>query len=369
MRFVISEDYKNLLVHFSRELCASGRTGMDNDNDELELSFETVLSNPLTLEVLRQYMSREQHVYPLDFHLDVETYKKRTLSPMEKAQEARYIFHRYFVVKRVKIKKKRPIRKVPVAMVPVVNDQVIIETIQKQLQKPTLGMFNQAQDIVLKHLKDVVFVSFQKSLTYKQIIEELNASQITHEKEKAAKKLEIMSASLQERKELSVNKPHVSTNKIMVSARRSSIESLHYGLDPNLKICTLEDMVEDQELMSKLVQFSKREYSEENILFWTEVREYIKLPEHLIKQRAQDIYVTYVKSGAQFEVPIDGVTRNTIKGQLDKPTIVLFERAQNMVFEFIRGDSYKRFLNSDIYASTMYRRAAERLASKGCLCC
>lgn len=94
----------------------------------------------------------------------------------------------------------------------------------------------------------------------------------------------------------------------------------------------------------------KKEFSAENIYFWTACERYRKLPhgnERVVE--AERIYQRHLSVGAPEAVNVDAHGRQCTEQCLQDPTSTLFDQAQKQIFNLMKFDSYPRFLKSDIY--------------------
>jgi len=102
------------------------------------------------------------------------------------------------------------------------------------------------------------------------------------------------------------------------------------------------------------------EYSQENITFWTEVREWRSMVTTVISdekhdalfRKAQGIYKRYISRDAPDQVNICGPVQEKIARQLNNSQIAqtlspnLFDAAHLEIFKLLEDDSYKRFRRS-----------------------
>jgi len=96
--------------------------------------------------------------------------------------------------------------------------------------------------------------------------------------------------------------------------------------------------------------FLKREYSEENILFWLACED-LKNEDTTIKieEKARLIYEDFISILSPKEVSLDSKVREVINKNMLKPTKETFEEAQLQIYTLMKRDSYPRFLNSPMY--------------------
>lgn len=111
---------------------------------------------------------------------------------------------------------------------------------------------------------------------------------------------------------------------------------------------SLENLLEDPEGVKLFRNFLKREFSEENVLFWLECEEFKKIQdENLLHGKAQQIYKTYLCSKAATQVNVEGQSRLT-ENMLAHPHPFMFQKLQEQIFTLMKYDSYNRFLKSDV---------------------
>jgi hypothetical protein len=99
-------------------------------------------------------------------------------------------------------------------------------------------------------------------------------------------------------------------------------------------------------------QFLVREFSVENLMFYTEVQYYKKIDdENDLKETAKTIHETYVELGAPFEINIDNGIRTQVAEALSsgKPTTTTFDAAEQAVLTVMREESFPRFKKSRLY--------------------
>lgn len=91
----------------------------------------------------------------------------------------------------------------------------------------------------------------------------------------------------------------------------------------------------------------KKEFSAENIYFWTACERYRKLPPGLDRtNEAQKIYKRHLCVGAPEPVNVDARGRQYTEQALQDPDNNLFEEAQKQIFKLMKFDSYPRFVQN-----------------------
>ncbi|KAM5132605.1 regulator of G-protein signaling 10 [Mantella aurantiaca] len=110
---------------------------------------------------------------------------------------------------------------------------------------------------------------------------------------------------------------------------------------------SLDSLLEDPHGVEAFKDFLKREYSEENLLFWLACEDFKRTEERdQMQKKAQHIYNTFLSSKASSQVNVEGQSR--IGEQiLKEPHPLMFEKLQEQIFNLMKYDSYSRFLKSE----------------------
>ncbi|KAJ8978977.1 hypothetical protein NQ317_001450 [Molorchus minor] len=113
---------------------------------------------------------------------------------------------------------------------------------------------------------------------------------------------------------------------------------------------SFEKLLEDPLGLHAFADFLKKEYSAENIYFWTACERYRKLtPGNERTAEAQRIYQQHLSHGAPEPVNVDAQGRQHTEQCLQHPDSTMFSLAQKQIFNLMKFDSYPRFLKSDLY--------------------
>ncbi|XP_061686028.1 regulator of G-protein signaling 12b isoform X4 [Syngnathoides biaculeatus] len=102
-------------------------------------------------------------------------------------------------------------------------------------------------------------------------------------------------------------------------------------------------------------EFLKKEFSEENILFWQACEFFSHVPENdkkQLSQRAREIYNSFLSSKATTPVNIDSQAQ-LADDILNAPRPDMFKEQQLQIFNLMKFDSYTRFLKSLLYQACM----------------
>jgi hypothetical protein len=95
----------------------------------------------------------------------------------------------------------------------------------------------------------------------------------------------------------------------------------------------------------------KKEFSDENIEFWSRCEEFKKLSDNaLIKDECMQIWNDFLETTSSCQINVDNKTRNCIKQNLHNPDKKIFETAQSQVCKiFIKSKKKPNYLEGDIY--------------------
>ena len=96
--------------------------------------------------------------------------------------------------------------------------------------------------------------------------------------------------------------------------------------------------------------FLKKEFSHENIYFWSACEQY--RPLNSVEERrlaARKIVNLHISSAGPYTINIDKVISQSIHAHLDLAEPELFAEAQEHVYKLMRFDSFLRFQKSDLY--------------------
>ncbi|XP_053168229.1 regulator of G-protein signaling 10 isoform X1 [Hemicordylus capensis] len=130
----------------------------------------------------------------------------------------------------------------------------------------------------------------------------------------------------------------------------SKPSSSHQSLNGTTRWATsLENLLEDPEGVKRFREFLKKEFSEENVLFWLACEEFKKIQDKKqMQKKANEIYTTFLSSKASFQVNVEGQSRLD-QSILEEPHPLMFQKLQDQIFNLMKYDSYSRFLKSDMF--------------------
>ncbi|KAG7153808.1 Regulator of G-protein signaling loco-like, partial [Homarus americanus] len=119
---------------------------------------------------------------------------------------------------------------------------------------------------------------------------------------------------------------------------------------------SFEKLLEDPAGLHTFAEFLKKEYSHENIYFWTACERYKRVsnPDEL-RAMAKEIFERHLYSGAPEPVNVDSQARQDAGEGLHSPNQFLFDQAQKQIFNLMKFDSYSRFLKSSLYNDCVSR--------------
>ncbi|KPP79361.1 regulator of G-protein signaling 12-like, partial [Scleropages formosus] len=116
-----------------------------------------------------------------------------------------------------------------------------------------------------------------------------------------------------------------------------------------------ERLLQDPVGVRYFSEFLKKEFSEENILFWQACEFFSHVPENdkkQLSQRAREIYNSFLSSKATTPVNIDSQAQ-LADDILNAPRPDMFKEQQLQIFNLMKFDSYTRFLKSFLYQECM----------------
>ncbi|XP_068443446.1 regulator of G-protein signaling 12-like isoform X2 [Clinocottus analis] len=116
-----------------------------------------------------------------------------------------------------------------------------------------------------------------------------------------------------------------------------------------------ERLLQDPVGVRYFSEFLKKEFSEENILFWQACEYFGHVPaadKKQLSQRAGEIYNSFLSSKATMPVNIDSQAQ-LADDVLTSPRPDMFKTQQLQIFNLMKFDSYSRFLKSSIYQECM----------------
>uniref|UniRef100_A0A3B3IEG9 Regulator of G-protein signaling 9 n=1 Tax=Oryzias latipes TaxID=8090 RepID=A0A3B3IEG9_ORYLA len=99
--------------------------------------------------------------------------------------------------------------------------------------------------------------------------------------------------------------------------------------------------------------FLKKEFSGENLAFWESCEDLKWGTAATMKEKAEQIYKTFLARGAPRWINIDGKTMEiTVKG-LKHPHRYVLDAAQTHIYMLMKKDSYGRYLKSPVFKDTV----------------
>uniref|UniRef100_A0A4W3K0I4 Regulator of G protein signaling 9a n=1 Tax=Callorhinchus milii TaxID=7868 RepID=A0A4W3K0I4_CALMI len=112
------------------------------------------------------------------------------------------------------------------------------------------------------------------------------------------------------------------------------------------------ELIRDPRGRQDLQLFLKKEFSGENLAFWEACEDLKYGDQSKVKEKAEEIYKTFLAPGARRWINIDGKTMEiTVKG-LQHPHRYVLDSAQTHIYMLMKKDSYPRYLKSPIYKET-----------------
>ncbi|XP_059481685.1 regulator of G-protein signaling 7 isoform X2 [Neocloeon triangulifer] len=117
---------------------------------------------------------------------------------------------------------------------------------------------------------------------------------------------------------------------------------------------SMEELVSDPTGLQEFTAFLRKEYSHENIRFWTAVNDLRRSSQSQIQTKVKEIYDEFLAPGAPCEINIDGKTMEKTQGELKTPSRFAFDYASDHVYTLLlKKDCYPRFIRSEHYKALL----------------
>lgn len=113
---------------------------------------------------------------------------------------------------------------------------------------------------------------------------------------------------------------------------------------------SFELLLNDPAGLHTFAEFLKKEFSGENIYFWTACERYRQIND--VSDRTKEaltIFDKHLASGSLEPVNVDSQARLRAQERLPAAEKDLFVQAQKQIFNLMKFDSYQRFIRSDLY--------------------
>lgn len=124
---------------------------------------------------------------------------------------------------------------------------------------------------------------------------------------------------------------------------------------------SFEKLLDDVAGLHAFAVFLQKEFSAENIYFWTACERYRKIESFAERKRqASLIFAQHLADGAAEPVNVDSKARTTAEENLSAAEPDLFAQAQKQIFNLMKFDSYARFIRSDLYKKCLEAEAKKQ---------
>ncbi|XP_020382559.2 regulator of G-protein signaling 12b isoform X1 [Rhincodon typus] len=165
-------------------------------------------------------------------------------------------------------------------------------------------------------------------------------------------------------------KNYNSENSINSNASLPSVQSCRKHVERQVAswaVC-FERLLQDPVGIRYFSEFLKKEFSEENILFWQNCEYFSQIPKNDKKQllyRAREIYNNFLSNKANTPVNIDSQAQ-LADDIINAPHPDMFKEQQLQIFNLMKFDSYTRFLKSTLYQECMLAEVEGRSLPDPC---
>ncbi|CAG9803598.1 unnamed protein product [Chironomus riparius] len=117
---------------------------------------------------------------------------------------------------------------------------------------------------------------------------------------------------------------------------------------------SIEELVKDPTGQLEFTTYLRKEYSHENIRFWSAVNDLRRSSHSQITRKAREIYSEFLEPGAPCEINIDGKTMEKVQQGLKAPSRFTFDVAAEHVYTLLlKKDCYPRFIRSEHYKNLL----------------
>lgn len=166
-------------------------------------------------------------------------------------------------------------------------------------------------------------------------------------------------------------KNYNSANSINSNASLPSVQSCRKHGERQVAswAVSFERLLHDPVGIRYFSEFLKKEFSEENILFWQNCEYFSQIPQQDKKQllyRAREIYTNFLSNKAVTPVNIDSQAQ-LADDIINAPHPDMFKEQQLQIFSLMKFDSYTRFLKSTLYQECMLAEVEGRALPDPCL--
>ncbi|XP_007421674.2 regulator of G-protein signaling 9 [Python bivittatus] len=124
------------------------------------------------------------------------------------------------------------------------------------------------------------------------------------------------------------------------------------------------ELMKDPKGRQSFQLFLKKEFSGENLGFWEACEDLKYGDQSKVKEKAEEIYKTFLAPGARRWINIDSTTMGiTVRG-LKNPHRYVLDAAQTHIYMLMKKDSYGRYLKSPIYKEMLSKAITPQEAVK-----
>ena len=127
-----------------------------------------------------------------------------------------------------------------------------------------------------------------------------------------------------------------------------------HPMGPTIWGQSFERLLNDPAGLHAFSEFLKKEFSGENIYFWTACERYRQINDKSERTKeALSIFEKHLANGSLEPVNVDSHARLKAQERLAAAEKDLFVQAQKQIFNLMKFDSYQRFIRSDLYKACL----------------
>lgn len=112
---------------------------------------------------------------------------------------------------------------------------------------------------------------------------------------------------------------------------------------------SLQELLQDPIGREHFVKFLDKEFSGENLKFWSAVQVLKTLPQTEVQAKVNEIWSEFLAPDASCPINVDSKSYEITKKNMESPDRWSFDCAAAHVYQLMKSDSYSRYLRSEMY--------------------